>query len=489
MAYNKSKAEKEWLRWKEAEEKKLRELGVDEETIQRLHTYDWAQFNKERQYLQRQVDWSPYVDWVSAQDLELPVEDTESLLDSIEDMELFSLLHTVDKLNAIQCMGFAYKLAYDAYGSSARTWTQQYNLKPGDIIRYDTHSIFVTAVNGDTIIYGDANGQNSSCIIRWNRSTTKSAILNRGLVYVKIAPWNLLQNSSTVTESGLIDGGVYYIKNHWKDKYLDVKDAEVYNGAKLQVHPLNRSDAQKWRVRLNPNGTYKIISMLDERYTLDLTDGLDVQENRIQLWESNANVNSQFMLTNNPNGTKSILPAGSATRALDIYSGPDATRYSYAVQIYTKNSSSPSQQWTFEPADGVYYIKNLKDGKYLDVPGANLYNGALLQVHSFNGTDAQKWQLSRNEDGTYKIFSVIDTSYIIDIDLAEDVNGKRVQVWENNYNINSKFNITIYDGKWHIRPAFSTTRVFDVASEDGCTLQLWEICLSNQNQYWVFEPV
>ena len=98
MAYNKAKAEKEWLRWKEAEEKKLRELGVDEETIQRLHTYDWAQFNKERQYLQRQVDWSPYVDWVSAQDLELPVEDTESLLDSIEDMELFSLLHTVDKL-------------------------------------------------------------------------------------------------------------------------------------------------------------------------------------------------------------------------------------------------------------------------------------------------------------------------------------------------------------------------------------------------------
>ena len=98
MAYNKAKAEKEWLRWKEAEEKKLRELGVDEETIQRLHTYDWAQFNKERQYLQRQVDWSPYVDWVSAQDLELPVDDTESLLDSIEDMELFSLLHTVDKL-------------------------------------------------------------------------------------------------------------------------------------------------------------------------------------------------------------------------------------------------------------------------------------------------------------------------------------------------------------------------------------------------------
>ena len=98
MAYNKAKAEREWLHWKEAEEKKLRELGVDEETIQRLHTYDWAQFNKERQYLQRQVEWSPYIDWVSAQDLELPVEDTESLLDSIENMELMQILSKEDKL-------------------------------------------------------------------------------------------------------------------------------------------------------------------------------------------------------------------------------------------------------------------------------------------------------------------------------------------------------------------------------------------------------
>ena len=83
MAYNKARAEKKWLKWKEAEEKKLRELGVDEETIQRLHTYDWAEFNRERRYLQRQVEWSPYVDMISAQDLELPVEDVESFMDSI----------------------------------------------------------------------------------------------------------------------------------------------------------------------------------------------------------------------------------------------------------------------------------------------------------------------------------------------------------------------------------------------------------------------
>lgn len=98
MAYNKAKAEKQWQKWKEGEEKKLRELGVDEETIQRLHTYDWVQFNKERQYLQRWVEWSPYVEWTYAQDLKIPVENIQSLLDNIENPKLFRVLSREDKL-------------------------------------------------------------------------------------------------------------------------------------------------------------------------------------------------------------------------------------------------------------------------------------------------------------------------------------------------------------------------------------------------------
>ena len=50
MSYNKALAEKQWSAWKEAEEKKLRKLGVDEDTIQRLHTYDWEEFKRERRY-------------------------------------------------------------------------------------------------------------------------------------------------------------------------------------------------------------------------------------------------------------------------------------------------------------------------------------------------------------------------------------------------------------------------------------------------------
>ena len=48
MSFNYGREEKKWQFWKEAEEKKLRGLGADEDTIEKLHTYDWAVFNSDR---------------------------------------------------------------------------------------------------------------------------------------------------------------------------------------------------------------------------------------------------------------------------------------------------------------------------------------------------------------------------------------------------------------------------------------------------------
>ena len=53
MSFNYGREEKKWRLWKQAEEKELRDLGVDEETIEKLHTYDWAVFNSDRRYIGR----------------------------------------------------------------------------------------------------------------------------------------------------------------------------------------------------------------------------------------------------------------------------------------------------------------------------------------------------------------------------------------------------------------------------------------------------
>lgn len=97
---------------------------------------------------------------------------------------------------AIQCMGFAYQLAYLAYGTDPRTqWTQVSRvsaldtLKGGDIIRYNGHSVFVLGVEGDTVLYADCNTDHR-CIIQWNNVTTK-ATFRQGFTYVKVAPYTL----------------------------------------------------------------------------------------------------------------------------------------------------------------------------------------------------------------------------------------------------------------------------------------------------------
>lgn len=97
MAYNHQRAENEWLRWKDEEEKRLRELGMDENAIQELHTYDWQQFNRERQYQQRRTDQS--ANGVQRRETqEHAIYSVERLLDGIEDEQLFHVLHTADKL-------------------------------------------------------------------------------------------------------------------------------------------------------------------------------------------------------------------------------------------------------------------------------------------------------------------------------------------------------------------------------------------------------
>lgn len=95
MAYNKARAEKAWLKWKAEEEKHLRELGVDEDAIQRLHAYDWEMFKAERNYQQHHIDIGTFPEIMSEDSSNTP-HSAEDFLDTIEDKRLYRLLREVD---------------------------------------------------------------------------------------------------------------------------------------------------------------------------------------------------------------------------------------------------------------------------------------------------------------------------------------------------------------------------------------------------------
>lgn len=93
--------------------------------------------------------------------------------------------------SCIQCFGFAAKLAYDYTGTMLHTWSRASTLdglKAGDVVRVnnDQHSIFITSVKGDEVIYADCNIA-SDCQIRWNTKTTRKWLQER-LTYVQVSP-------------------------------------------------------------------------------------------------------------------------------------------------------------------------------------------------------------------------------------------------------------------------------------------------------------
>lgn len=99
MAFNKAKEEYKWKQWKAAEEAKMRELGVSEEIILKLHKQDWEDFKKERNFNEHQFPNSDVVEInmaaMSSADV-TTVTTVKALLDEIENEELFNLLRSAD---------------------------------------------------------------------------------------------------------------------------------------------------------------------------------------------------------------------------------------------------------------------------------------------------------------------------------------------------------------------------------------------------------
>ena len=98
MAYNKAREEKKWRLWKEAEEKQLRRLGVNEDDIEKLRVHDWAIFNSDRRYYQRVQETGTYLDELVEDATQPEVKTVEDFLDSIENQHLYQVLIKVDRL-------------------------------------------------------------------------------------------------------------------------------------------------------------------------------------------------------------------------------------------------------------------------------------------------------------------------------------------------------------------------------------------------------
>ena len=110
MAYNKTSEERKWNYWKEQEEKKLRELGMEEEKIQKLRQMDREDFLEERRYREHLDETMQDMDSIKEKDSELFARDVKELLDHIGDKRTIERNGASDTGNPLtQYMGIFWK--------------------------------------------------------------------------------------------------------------------------------------------------------------------------------------------------------------------------------------------------------------------------------------------------------------------------------------------------------------------------------------------
>lgn len=121
--------------------------------------------------------------------------------------------------------------------------------------------------------------------------------------------------------------------------------------------------------------------------------------------------------------------------------------------VTPKVQASYMTKWT--PTNKTLYLVNANSAKVLDVPNGNSANGTDLIQYSYNGASNQKFKLTyTSADASYSFIPVIAQNSAIEITNTSNANGAIVQIWQkpaSNYMNSQKFRLTQNaDGSYRI---------------------------------------
>lgn len=169
----------------------------------------------------------------------------------------------------------------------------------------------------------------------------------------------------SMTGAGIVNGTVYYIKNIYNGKYLDVKNGTDANETDVWTYTFNATAAQKWRAERNTDGSYTFYSMKSNNGSV-----LDITNGNVDIWSYYSTASYQkFTLirdTSLPYGGTYQIKSGSQYMVWDLVND--------TVKMQSSGNGL-NALWSFEPVTKghadiytLYYPED--DGSYLDTRGA-----------------------------------------------------------------------------------------------------------------------
>lgn len=169
------------------------------------------------------------------------------------------------------------------------------------------------------------------------------------------------------TVAGLINGEAYYIKNLASGKYLDVAYSGDSEGDNVWTYVGNKSNAQKWRIEQNSNGTITFWAVVSQT------------GKALSISSSNAVINT-YMASSNQKFTVTRILTGTGKGCYKIAIG----------SLYlgdTNNIASNAEMMNINSGEQIIWSFQRVDNHEASFCGFNyLINGVLFNTTAFNST-------------------------------------------------------------------------------------------------------
>ena len=207
------------------------------------------------------------------------------------------------------------------------------------------------------------------------------------------------------------DDGYYTIEGINSEKVFDAQNGGMTDGTNVWQYAENYTDAQRWRIEKNEDGSYSFVCKKSELY-LDVGEGKAGEGKNVQLYGKMGTNRQKFNLTKVSEKPEQYVEDGiyrismfdnnECYTTMEIENGSKELGANVQVGAWiNKNNAKNKFRLLYDKSSGYYTIKSASSGKVLDAQNGGIIRGTNIWQYNSNGTDAQKWEIQKNEDGSY----------------------------------------------------------------------------------------
>ena len=192
-------------------------------------------------------------------------------------------------------------------------------------------------------------------------------------------------------------GGTIVLRSVANNKLvINSKNNQLANAALIVTSSYKGINRQKWVPERHSNGSYVLMMSENKNFSLELKDGTGNAKNNgtVELWSTHKCNHQQWTF-----------------EEIDSSSTPDPN----STSTTTSSTSSTSTPSSSQHEGNVYYIKSAGDPNYVLTVKGKASNHQWVVIQKNQKSNAQKWRLTREKDGSYILRSLLDENFVISI--------------------------------------------------------------------------